>query len=141
MAADATLFQTSIFRPKNRLLENLQYTVYENYRKISLNIASEASYIYILSGQTLIKMPKIGQFGEFLKNWSLQSNSVTRQVNFDRTKISENVKIRKLNATFLMIFKQCEHGRSNSMFEPYLTEDFEFILNAQNWIYGQKLDF
>ena len=65
MAADATLFQTSIFRPKNRLLENLQYTVYENYRKISLNIASEASYIYILSGQTLIKMPKNGQFGEF----------------------------------------------------------------------------
>ena len=110
MAVDATLFQTSIFRPKNRLLENLQYTVYENYRKISLNIASEASYIYILSGQTLIKMPKIGQFGEFLKNWSLQSNSVTRQVNFDRTKISENANVKKLKCDIFDNFKQCEHG-------------------------------
>ena len=28
-------------------------------------------------------------FGEFLKTWSLRSNSVTRQVNFKRTKIDE----------------------------------------------------
>ena len=27
-------------------------------------------------------------FGEFLKTWSLRSNSVTRQVNFNRSKIS-----------------------------------------------------
>ena len=32
------------------------------------NIASEASNVYILSGQKLIKNPKNGQFGEFLKN-------------------------------------------------------------------------
>ena len=28
--------------------------VFENHRKVSLNIASEASYVYILSGQKLI---------------------------------------------------------------------------------------
>ena len=34
---------------------------------VSFNIASEASYVYILSGQKFIKMSKMVQFGEFLK--------------------------------------------------------------------------
>ena len=41
-------------------------------------------------------MPKIVHFGEFLKTWSLRSNSVTRQVSFNRTKIGgkcQNAKI------------------------------------------------
>mgnify|MGYP006903851619 CR=1 FL=1 len=33
------------------------------------------------------KMPKMVHFGEFLKTWSLWSNSVTRHVSFNRTKI------------------------------------------------------
>ena len=49
-------------------------TVFENHRKSLINIASEASYIYILT--------KMDNFGEFL--WS---NSVTRQVKFVRTNI------------------------------------------------------
>ena len=55
--------------------------------KVSFNIASEESYVYILSGQKLIKNAKNALFGEFLKTWSLRSNSVTRQVSFSRTKI------------------------------------------------------
>ena len=55
--------------------------------RVSFNIAREASYVYILSGQELIKDAKNGQFGEFLKNLRLPSNSVTRQVSFNRTKI------------------------------------------------------
>ena len=36
--------------------------------KVSLNIASEASYVYVLSEQKLIKKcQKMVQFGEFLK--------------------------------------------------------------------------
>ena len=31
------------------------YTVFENHKKVSFNIASEASYIYIFSGQKFIK--------------------------------------------------------------------------------------
>ena len=34
--------------------------------KVSFNIASEASYIYNLSGQKLIKNAKMVQFGEVL---------------------------------------------------------------------------
>ena len=33
-------------------------TMIENHRKVSFNIASEASYVYILSGQKLIKNAK-----------------------------------------------------------------------------------
>ena len=45
------------------------------------------------------------QFGEFLKTWSLRSNSVTRQVSFNRTKIGG--KCQNSKATFWVIIKQC----------------------------------
>ena len=45
-------------------------------------------------------------FGEFMKNLSFRSNSVTRQVNFNRTKIGE--KCQNSKATFWVIFKQCD---------------------------------
>ena len=36
-------------------------------QNVLFNIASEASYVYILSGQKFIKNAKNAQFGEFLK--------------------------------------------------------------------------
>ena len=39
-------------------------SVWKSHQKVSLNIASEASYVYILSGRKLIKNAKNGQFGE-----------------------------------------------------------------------------
>ena len=56
--------------------------------------------------KSLLKMPKMVQFGEFLKTWSLRSNSVTRQVTFDRTKLVENTRMEN-NAIFWVIFKHC----------------------------------
>ena len=53
-------------------------------QKVAFNIASEASYIYILSGQKLVKNAKSVQFWRFFENL----NSVTWQVNFNRTKNS-----------------------------------------------------
>ena len=47
-------------------------------------------------------------FGEFLKTWSLRSNSVTRKVNFNRTKIGG--KCQNSSTTFWVIFKQCDMG-------------------------------
>ena len=38
--------------------------------------------------KSYLKMPKMVHFGEILKTWSLRSNSVTRQVSFNRPKIS-----------------------------------------------------
>ena len=54
-------------------------------------MASEESYIQILSGQNL--MPKIVHFGELLKTQSWRSNSVTRQVSFNKTKNDDNSQI------------------------------------------------
>ena len=54
--------------------------------KVAFNIASEASYVYMLRGQKFKKMPKMVNFDEFLKSEGCGQNSVTRQVTFNRTK-------------------------------------------------------
>ena len=58
-------------------------------QKVAFNFASEASYVYILSGQKLIKYAQNGQFGRLFENLKLGLNSFTRQVTFNRTKIVE----------------------------------------------------
>ena len=50
-------------------------TVFENHRKVSFNIASEASYVFILSGQKFIKNAK-KKFGEFFENPEACSQTV-----------------------------------------------------------------
>ena len=61
-------------------------------KEVSFTIASEASYIYILSGQKSIKNAKNSQFGEILKIWSLRSNSVSRQSILKGQKLARNAK-------------------------------------------------
>ena len=83
-------------------------------QKVAFNIASEASYVYILSGQKLIKNAKNDPFWRV---FCLQSNSVTRQVTLKRTKIGrkcQNWKIK--NATFYGIFKHCVSALQNLQF-------------------------
>ena len=41
---------------------NFLYIVWKSPKNVSFNIASEASYVYILSEQKSIKNAKIGQF-------------------------------------------------------------------------------
>ena len=43
----------------------------ENHKKIAFDIASESSYVYILSGQKLIENAKKGQFGRVFENLKL----------------------------------------------------------------------
>ena len=38
--------------------------MFENHRKVAFNIASEASYVYILSEQKLIKIAKIAKIAK-----------------------------------------------------------------------------
>ena len=57
--------------------------------KVSFNIASKASYVYIiLSGRKFIKNAKNGPIWGVFENLSLRSNIATRQVSFNMTKIS-----------------------------------------------------
>ena len=64
--------------------------------KVSFNIASEASYVYILSGQKFIKMAKIGPFWRVFE----KSEGCGQTVLPDRSvligqKLMENAKIKK----------------------------------------------
>ena len=56
-----------------QFLINAQFTVFENVtQKVSFKMASEASYVYLLSGQKLIKnAKKMIHLGEFLKTCGL----------------------------------------------------------------------
>ena len=67
----------NIFWPEasGQTVLSLLIGVFENHRKkVAFNIAIEASYVSILSGQKFIKNVKNGQF----EIWNLLSNSVTR---------------------------------------------------------------
>ena len=64
--------------------------------------AKRATFTFWVDKSSL-KMPKMVQFGEFLKTCSLRSNRVTRQVSFNRSKIGE-----KCQNSFWVIFKYCE---------------------------------
>ena len=63
------------------------------------------SYIYTLIRQKLTENAKNVCFGDFLKTWSLRSNSVTRKVTFNRTKIGEKAKIEKFECDILSDFQ------------------------------------
>ena len=72
--------------------------------KVSFNIAS---YVYILSGQKFIENAKNSQFGEFLKNWNLRSDSVTRLVTFKRQKVP---KLKKFKCDTVNIVHENQMG-------------------------------
>ena len=72
-------------------IDNLCPTLsFEKYHGVwkSQKKSHSTFYVYNLNGQKFIKMPKMFHFVEFLKTRRLLSNSVTRQVNLNRTKMS-----------------------------------------------------
>ena len=70
--------------------------------KVSFNIASEASYVYILSGQKFIKNAKYGPFWRFLENlkFALPDRSL-----LIGQKLVKNAKIMKLKCDILGDFQ------------------------------------
>ena len=80
-------------------------TVFENHRKSLIQNCERSELRFLFEWTKFIKKVKNGQFGEFLKIWSLRSNSVTRQVNFNWTKIGENAKIETLKCDILDDFQ------------------------------------
>ena len=69
--------------------------------KVAFNIASEASYVYILSGQ---KFAKNGQIWRVFENLKL----AVKQCYQTGQKLVENAKkLKNTNETFWVIFKHC----------------------------------
>ena len=60
------IFMRHLDKPKITSISTLSQCLKID-QKVAFNIASEASYVYILSGQKLIKNAKNGPFGEFLQ--------------------------------------------------------------------------
>ena len=74
--------------------------------KVAFNIASEASYVFILSGQKFIKNAKNGQFWRDFENLKLTvKQSVTRQVTFNGTTLVKNAKIEKFKCDISLFRK------------------------------------
>ena len=77
--------------------------------KVSFNIASEASYVYILNGQKLIKNAENGSFWRAFENLKLAVKQCYQTGQFQQDKNWWKMpKFKNLNATFWVIFKQCE---------------------------------
>ena len=77
-------------------------TVFENNIKSRLQHCELRSYVYILSGQKLIKNTKNSQLWRVFEN--LKFASLVRQVTFNRTKMP---KLKNLSAVFCVICKLC----------------------------------
>ena len=111
-------------------------------------IASKRATFTFWVDKSWLKMPKMVHFGEFLKTSSLWSMRLTRQFSFNETK--NGGKCQNTNATFWVIFKQCEkldivhlrllctleYPKSNVIFAMFVY--FLLILNSgySIWIFG-----
>ena len=73
--------------PNDEKSQSYSTTVFENHRKSLIQHCERSELCLILSGQKLIENAKNRQFGDFLKRWIIWSSSVTRHVNYNRTKI------------------------------------------------------
>ena len=62
------------------------HSVWKSQKKSYSTLRAKRAKFTFWVDKSWLKMPKMVNFGEFLKTWSLRSNSVTRQVNFNRTK-------------------------------------------------------
>ena len=64
-----------------------RYTVFENHKKVSFYIASEASYVYILSGQKFIKNARNGPIWRVFENLIYLVKQCYQKVRYNWTKI------------------------------------------------------
>ena len=71
--------------------------------KVSFNIASKASYVYILSGQKLIKIAKNGPFWRVFEILKLQTVLPDRSVLIGQ-KLMKSAKIQKFKCDILSDF-------------------------------------
>ena len=64
------------------------HSVWKSQKKSHSTLRAKRATFTFLVDKSSLKMAKMVNFGEFLKTWILRSNSVTRQVISNSTKIS-----------------------------------------------------
>ena len=86
------------------------HSVWKSAKKSHSTLRAKRATFTLWVDKSLLKMPKMVNFGELLKIWSYCSNSVTRQVTLNMTKIGgKSQKWKNSNATFWVILKHCEY--------------------------------
>ena len=65
--------------------EGPPHSVWKSQNKSHSTLRAKRATFTFWVDKSWLKMPKMVHFCEFLKTWSLRSNSVTRQVSFNRT--------------------------------------------------------
>ena len=115
------LFPFCCFITKNMMMKDLLFSfhicqgknisfayamVFENLKKVSFNIASEASYFYILSGQKLIKNTKNGPFWRVFENLKLTVKMCYQTIDIQKShkKWRKILALKNSSATFWVIF-------------------------------------
>ena len=139
-------------QPRNKRVENLAFFTHKKqYRfvcgggiaiviahwaqclkiteKVSFNIASEASYVYILSGQKFLKNAKIGPFGRVFEKLMVKQCYQTGHFQWDKN-WRKMPKLKNSNATFLVIFNLCDWAPRLPLWF-ILSINFEF--SRLNW--------
>ena len=71
---------------------NRDHSVWKSQKKSHSTLRAKRDTFTFCVDKIWLKMPKMVNFGEFLKTWSLLPKSVTRQVTFKRTKMVANAK-------------------------------------------------
>ena len=70
--------------------------VLKSQKKSRSTLRAKRATLTFWVDKSSLKMPKMVNLGDLLKTWSLRSNSVTRQVKFNRTKIGEKCQNSKI---------------------------------------------
>ena len=84
------------------------HSVWKSQKKSNSILRAKRATFTFWVDKSWLKIPKIVNFGKFLKTWSLRSNSVTKQVRLKKDKNWWKMpKFKSSNATFWVIFKQC----------------------------------
>ena len=65
----------------------LWHSVWKSQKKSHSTLREKRAKFTFWVDKSWLKMPKMVKICKFLETWSLQSNSITRQVSFNRTKI------------------------------------------------------
>ena len=82
----------------------IYHSVWNSLKRSHSTLRAKRATFTFWVDKSWLKIPKIVNYGEFLKTWSLRSNSLVRQVTFNRTKMP---KLKNLSAVFCVICKLC----------------------------------
>ena len=106
------------------------HVVWKSQNKYHSTFRAKRAMLTFWMDKSKLKMPKMVHLGEFLKIWSLRSNSVTRQFTFNRTKIGWKCQHSKIQMRQLWVVHRFSYHimSQHKIFIPVLLQVFFYPL-------------